>query len=79
MTKEELTQIIEAVCASAGEDGVMSWDECTEAAAAVLNEGLVEVDDDLNFHPTPILNDYPDSVKQFVVGMCMTNDAETKH
>lgn len=70
MTKEQVIAAIDTI-------NPMDMGACTEIAEALVQLGVV-TDDGENFHPTPLLNEYPASVSKFVAGMCLVND-ETRH
>lgn len=75
MTKE---QAIEMVLAAQRADPVDA-DKCTEAAAALVDAGLVR-DDGESFEPNwDELKDLPKDVQEFISGMMIWNNEEKEH
>jgi hypothetical protein len=69
MTKQELIDLIEGL-------DPLDLENCTEAAEALVEMGIV-VDDGDNFDPDLAkLSEYPESVRDFVRGMCFWNAAD---
>lgn len=73
MTKAQVIAEAEAI----SREDFVDLDRSVMVVQALVALGVV-YDDGRNFHPLPLLDEYPATIHEIVAGMCSCNTGETK-